>query len=119
MKRCEGCGLDKGEAAFAWRDKAQSVRHTTCRECKNRYNRSWYANHKSAHKENVARNAKRYRATAREIVLAAKDVPCMDCLRTFPPYAMDFDHPDGVVKVAEIARMSGRHSRDKLRKEIA
>jgi hypothetical protein len=28
----------------------------------------------------------------RELMSRAKDVPCMDCGRTFPTYVMEFDH---------------------------
>lgn len=46
-----------------------------------------------------------------------KAEPCVDCGRTFPPAAMDFDHVRGV-KVANISEMLYR-SRAELDAEIA
>lgn len=34
----------------------------------------------------------RKRAVLRDVVIRAKDVPCMDCGQRFPYYVMDFDH---------------------------
>jgi len=46
-----------------------------------------------------------------------KAEPCVDCGRTFPPAAMDFDHVRGV-KVANISQML-RSPRAELDAEIA
>jgi len=48
-----------------------------------RYRSTSRASHKRSRERNVA------------IVLAIKEgKPCADCGLTFPPYVMDFDHPD-------------------------
>ena len=106
MKRCSHCRIEKTADEFAWRNKARGIRQDFCRECKREYNRNWYQLHAVAHKENVARNGKRHKALALEIVLAAKSAPCADCGRSFPPIAMDFDHVEGV-KVGNISAMTG------------
>ncbi len=64
------------------------------------------------------------RARVREIVVAAKAVPCVDCGRSYPVPVMDFDHGDGDGKTARIADWArlvgcGRKALAKLREEIA
>jgi hypothetical protein len=117
VKRCEGCGAEKDETEFPWRNKAKGLRQNYCRECKRRYGRTWYAKNAEAHKANVARNNQRYMAAAIAIVVAAKSMPCADCGRTFPPIAMDFDHT-GDDKILDVSHMRN-HNLDKLRAEIA
>jgi hypothetical protein len=117
MKRCKICDTDKDEEQFSWRNKAKGQRQAYCRECKRRYNDTWYGKHAASHKANVALNNRRYKAAAEAIILAAKSVPCADCGRNFPPVAMDFDHVAGD-KIAEVSRMR-IWNLDKLRVEIA
>lgn len=117
MKRCRGCGAEKDETEFSWRNKAKGLRQHYCRKCKRRYGRTWYAKNAAAHKVNVALNNERYRAAAEAIIITAKSVPCADCGRTFPPIAMDFDHV-GDDKIIEVSRMR-THNLDKMRAEIA
>lgn len=112
-----GCGLEKDDDQFSWRNKAKGVRQGYCRECKKRYNNTWYENHHDEQAVRVARNRKLRKQSAFEIINAAKQAPCADCGRTFPPIAMDFDHVGGV-KVNHVARMVS-YSLDKLRAEIA
>lgn len=45
--------------------------------------------------EYQAARRKRKVARLREIIDAAKAVPCMDCGRSYPTHAMDFDHVRG------------------------
>ena len=37
-------------------------------------------------------------ATRRELITSLKDRPCLDCVRCFPPYVMQFDHRDPTQK---------------------
>ena len=118
MKRCSHCRIEKTADEFAWRNKAKGIRQDFCRECKREYNRNWYQLHAVAHKENVARNGKRYKGLALEIIFAANSAPCADSGRSFPPIAMDFDHVEGV-KIGNISAMTGRYNIERLREEIA
>jgi hypothetical protein len=119
VKRCSKCGREKALDAFAWRNKARGVRQSCCRVCQQAYGKSWYGRNGDKHRANVAKNNERYREELRAVVVAAKDVPCTDCKRRFPVYAMDFDHVSGVKlgNIAELAR--GHRSIGRLRSEIA
>lgn len=71
---------------------------------------------------NIAQNERR--ATVREIIIAAKRGPCVDCAGVFPPVVMDFDHRGEVqktVKIADWARRigCGPAAIERLRAEIA
>ena len=52
-------------------------------------------------KERRAANRQRNR----DIITAAKDVPCMDCGVRYPPFVMDFDHRDPATKVRGVGSM--------------
>jgi hypothetical protein len=47
-------------------------------------------------------------ANHRAIVNELKNVPCVDCLNSYPPYVMDFDHIEEGTKVMNIAQMISR-----------
>ncbi len=109
--RCTGCHEDKPEDEFGWKNRAAGKRHSYCRACKRRYNKTWYEKNAAKHKKDVARNHRRYTDERRAIALAAKSKPCTDCEIQYPPYVMDFDHVRGK-KIMDIARMvSGRQHR--------
>ena len=61
------------------------------------------------------RNAKA-KADKRAWIKAKKNVPCMDCGKSYPFYVMDFDHRDPSIKVANIGRLIG--SWKKLKEEV-
>ena len=42
------------------------------------------------------------------LLAALRNVPCADCNRSLPPWAMDFDHLDPATKRASVSRMVGR-----------
>lgn len=49
-------------------------------------------------------------AALRALILARKDVPCMDCKKRFHPVCMDFDHRPDEIKLFTIgARRMGRN----------
>ena len=50
--------------------------------------RRYYERNKDVY---LAKNARK-RLRLRQIMLEAKNVPCADCGRSYPPYVMDFDH---------------------------
>ena len=41
----------------------------------------------------------------RRLIREAKTQPCTDCNGVFDPVCMDFDHRDGMIKVAEVSQM--------------
>jgi formate-dependent nitrite reductase cytochrome c552 subunit len=46
-------------------------------------------------------------------------VPCLDCHKFFPTYAMEFDHRDPTQKRSGVTRLIGRTSTEKLLAEAA
>ena len=48
-----------------------------------------------------------------------REVPCADCKRRFPFFAMDFDHRDSTQKSFEVTRMLGRLATERLLEEVA
>jgi hypothetical protein len=59
--------------------------------------------HYQKNREKYIASVYRGRAKLKAIVLAAKDHPCVDCRRRFPPYIMDFDHREGEQKLFNIS----------------
>lgn len=56
--------------------------------------RAW----RDAHRKEIAAYGKRRYDAKRTAVDAARDKPCMDCKKRYPPYIMDFDHRDPTKK---------------------
>lgn len=115
--RCTTCGEEQGEEAFvpSLLKKGRQI----CRSCKSEYNRDWYLRNRRKHCDDVQRNNARYREACYQVLLAAKNRPCADCGRSFPPIAMDFDHVRGA-KVDVVSRIALRQfSISRLQDEIA
>lgn len=68
-------------------------------------------------KDIIYENSLRDKKKKRLYVQKLKDVPCMDCKKSFPPYAMDFDHRDGNDKLMNISALIN-YSWDRLLLEI-
>ena len=84
-------------------------------EARRRQWREHYARNKDLYYErNVAR-----RARCREIIVAAKNVPCTDCGHKYPPYVMDFDHRDPALKEDNLSKMAHQGRIKRLAEEIA
>lgn len=62
--------------------------------------------------------SKKYQDIRRARIHEAKSVPCADCLVSYPPYVMDFDHVRGT-KDFNIGAEGLFISSDKLEAEIA
>ena len=70
-----------------------------------RYHKAWYQHNKPAIRASRRKSTAllRGRLAARNADL--KSGPCMDCGRTFPPCAMDWDHRDPGIKRMTITQM--------------
>ena len=66
------------------------------------YNVAYYAKNREAETERVTRRQQATLAWLRDI----RRVPCMDCGRSFPPHAMDFDHRDPKTKSFSLASLN-------------
>lgn len=80
-----------------------------------RNSRSWYLRNREA----TIERTKRALLAAKEWIWSLKSGPCKDCLRTYPPYVMDFDHRPGETKLFEISKGYRRNARVTVLAEIA
>ena len=98
--RCTKCQRDLPVDDFSRsrKNRFRGGRHYSCRECDS--NRSYLL---------LKRN--------RQLVLEAKDVPCMDCGVRYPFWIMQFDHVRGE-KLFDLSQASGR-AEQKVKDEIA
>jgi hypothetical protein len=60
----------------------------------------------------------RLRREQTELIKRLRDRPCADCGQRFPFYAMDFDHQVPIEKSAEVPRLLGRVTTERLLEEI-
>ena len=65
-----------------------------CKSCHNEYQKAYYKNNPRS----INESSKKRRKEIREMVINAKDIPCMDCGKEYPYYVMDLDHRPGVDK---------------------
>lgn len=69
--------------------------------------RRHYAKHKQSVRAKVTKRTREHRKNLRKFIIEFKTgKPCMDCGKSFPPCAMDFDHQAD--KVASIANAVAR-----------
>jgi hypothetical protein len=118
LRACCRCGRRLPIEQFPLRRKDCPRRRGHCIGCKAAYQREWYARNRERHLANVREIRKQRRIRNRELILAAKDVPCADCGLRYPPYVMDFDHVNGG-KRGNIAELHGRLTEEALLAEIA
>ena len=61
----------------------------------------------------------RRRREQMEVLHRIRELPCADCLKSFPTCAMEFDHREGTSKVGSLSRMAGHVKIATLLEEIA
>lgn len=91
---CCSCKKTLTEDSFYWKNKERGQRQPYCKSCKSDYNKRWYKKHAKEQKARARANTIKLVRFVRE----AKQVPCMDCGRSFPSECMDFDHVRGTKK---------------------
>jgi hypothetical protein len=113
LHRCSRCHELKPETDF---HRSQDGEFTYCRDCRNAYDRQYYAE-----RGGPARRARRraWIDANREWMNSLKaGMPCADCGELFPVFVMHWDHLPGYEKVGEIGTMLGHHSREAILEEI-
>lgn len=119
LKTCRTCKKDKPLAAFSKHSKKPDGYQTECKDCKNSYNRNYYAKDRTAQYNRVkVRNAAQ-KTLLKEYVWTLKRNPCTDCGQSYHPFVMDFDHigDDKVYNIYEMVH-SG-YSLETVKAEIA
>jgi len=110
-KRCYETTLVKGREAWANLTERE-------RERRREANRAESARYRENSPVKARAAKHRYIRTNREIMQAAKSVPCMDCKVSYPTYVMQFDHRPGTKKLFTIALTGPQTSRERLYAEI-
>ena len=85
------------------------------REAYNEYQRQWYSSNKQVYRD---KNKKLLKKKI-EKLRTAKDAPCVDCGKRYPPCVMDFDHREGEVKTGNISVLAKQWSWERTLAEIA
>src|SRR5512146_2269108 len=112
VKNCNHCGLRLPDDAFNWRYRLLGIRHKTCRNCQNEYQRSWYQKHRDLHLIKVQTRKANVRLEARQFVLEyLSTYACTECGES-DPMVLEFHHLQG--KDREISVMiAGGSLRDR------
>src|ERR1051326_1879448 len=116
MRACTSCSVEKDESAFA---KKGNGRRSKCRACQSQYHKQWYGKNRRRRLAQVAKAHARWRNKRQSIIDELKSRPCVDCNRTFPACAMDFDHVRGTKKFSISGSAHVGISIDRLFVEIA
>lgn len=88
MKQCPKCGRNRRNSSFYKNAARKDGLTLWCKDCNVKYASEW----RVRNREKCSASNLRCRQRNREIVYAAKDIPCADCGQRYPPYVMDFDH---------------------------
>lgn len=113
LHRCSLCREWKPEADF---HRSRRGEFTYCRDCRNAYDRAYYAA-----RGKPARQARRRSAidAAHVWMNSLKEgLPCTDCGETFPVFVMDWDHMPSFQKIDEISSMLGHRTRQAILEEL-
>ena len=105
VRTCLMCSNSKPMEDFHWKCKAKGKRYSYCKECWCEYTKKYYLKNREAHLAKAKRQKKANSLALRNLLHAAKSVPCADCAVSYPPWVMDFDHLDGSTKVDNISNM--------------
>ncbi len=98
------CGEVKSVSEFYQRRKHRSGEYyEKCKDCSKTRGRNYYHQNHERQLRLALLRKDRYKEERRKWLEKIKDRPCIDCGVKYPPYIMDFDHKDGVVKIASIS----------------
>jgi hypothetical protein len=119
LKLCGSCGESLPLSEFNFRSRAQGTYQSYCRTCANASWRRWYSKpaNKRKHLETLRRRRKKRIARNKAIVEELKSQPCVDCGRSYPIEAMDFDHLED--KEELISKLVYTAGTERLLSEIA
>lgn len=113
LHRCARCQQWKPESEF---HNSRDGEFTYCRECRNAYDRLYYAD-----RGGPARRARRraWLDEARRWMNSLKSgIPCVDCGELFPVFVMHWDHLPEFEKLGDIGALIGRRKREIVLEEL-
>jgi hypothetical protein len=109
------CGRCERELPLAEFHKYQDGYQFWCKRCKREYAAEYYVRNRA---KRVDHNRRQRQQAAAFYLELKRGKPCADCGQVFHSAAMQWDHPPGVEKVADVAELY-RGSRARVLKEIA
>jgi hypothetical protein len=119
LKTCPTCSLALPISNFPKNKSKIDGLSSHCRECKARYQKSWYEKNKERHSARVRERNDRITKENRAYVVRVKmESSCVDCGES-NPVVLDFDHVNGdkSYNVGNLA--GGAYSLDTVKAEIA
>lgn len=115
LKRCSKCKVEKEYKEFHKRGDSNGIR-SKCKEC---YNRETYERQlKNPNIKQITKKSRRKRyLNKKNLLINAKQVPCADCLITYPHYILEFDHKDVKTKLFSVSQF-GPYDTNEIKNEI-
>ena len=115
-KKCYACGLEKPATEFGRHQSRKDGLQVKCKACTRANSKAHYLANTASYKHRV----RKHKEELERVLLDLKSGPCMDCQRSFPPCAMDFDHRDPKLKESGIRDLiKNRVSVEHLLREVA
>lgn len=92
MKKCGKCKTEKPYDEFGKNKSRYDGYHSSCKKCRNKYQKEWYEKNKTLHKQRMKISKAKRREFFRNIILEYKlSHPCVDCGEDDPD-VLEFDH---------------------------
>lgn len=105
FKICIKCNEKQTIANFNKKSSNKDGFSNVCKECNKLLSKNYYAKNKEYHKNKTALRNKKYVNENRQKIYDFLLLnPCVDCGEN-EPIVLDFDHRDGVDKIANISKM--------------
>lgn len=118
-KHCPSCNQTLEVSNFSKNVSKKDGLSSQCKECKKKYQNSWYVSNRQTHIQNAQVNRKNSRKKAREFVInyLAKS-KCADCPET-NPIVLQFDHIKGSKKYDISYMVTMGYGVDSIKEEIS
>lgn len=92
-KICSKCKRRRRASSFSKKSSSKDGLAYYCRDCQKAYHVAWSKSDKAVASRRARQKANRKKL--KQVIEDLKSVPCADCDKSFPFYAMDFDHVSG------------------------
>src|SRR5258708_36858313 len=117
-KRCGRGGEVKEPAEFHLNNSARDGLQSNCKPCQLAYLKSHYWKNRQYYLDKAWRRNQAERAALKDLIWDMKGVPCADCVESFPPWVMQFDHVRGT-KGFDVGRGATRLTKARILEEDA
>lgn len=114
-KKCNKCGEVKPIEDFSFKSKKDNKRHTNCKLCMRKYNKSHYQNNKDAYYDSHNKLKNRNKQF---IIDYKTNKSCEKCGENHPA-CLQFHHLERDEKEYEISKMYNSYSLKKIKLELA